>query len=312
MLLGVALWGGALAGQEVRATGRLLRDSTGGRPLAGHWVVLHAMTRGGGGPLDSVRTGPNGRYAFTIPRADSSAVYVVSAQYAGIAHFSEPLVLAGRLSADYGSLVVYDTTAAGPPVTLAVRFLTVGGARRDGAHDVLEAIELQNPGTRTRVPADSSTPVWQGVLPAGIAEWQVGESDVSVEAVVRRGDTVAILAPLAPGGTKQISFAYVLPDTIRVLRVPVDQPIGELLLLIEDTVATVNAPGLQALSNESVEGRRFARYRAAAVPAGGTVEVHLSAPAFRLERLVPWVAGLAALALAAGLWVALRKPRSAS
>jgi len=307
VVLGVAPC--ALAGQEVRATGRLVRDSAQGRSLAAHWVVLHGMTRGGGGPVDSTRTGADGRYAFAIPRVDSSAVYVVSAEYAGIAHFSEPLVLAGRLSADYGPLVVYDTTSAGPPLLLAVRFLTVGGARRDGAHEVLEAVELRNPGTRTRVPVDSATPVWQGVLPAGIAEWQVGESDVSVDAVLRRGDTVAIFAPLAPGGTKQISFAYVLPDTIRVLRVPLDQPIGELLLLVEDTAATVTAPGLDALSPETVEGRRFARYRASAIPAGGAVEVRLSPPPFHADRLVPWVAGLAALALAAGLWIALRKPR---
>lgn len=288
-----------------------MRDSALGRPVAAQWVVLHAMTRGGGGPVDSMRTGADGRYRFAIPRVDSSAVYVVSADYAGIAHFSEPLVLAGRLSADYGALIVFDTTSSGPPVRLTVRFLTVGAARRDGAHEVLEAVELQNPGGRTRVPADSSTPVWEGALPSGIAEWQVGESDVSAEAVVRRGDRVAVFAPLAPGGTKQISFAYVMPDTLRVLRVPLDQPVTELLLLVEDTAAAVTAPGLDTLSNETVENRRFARYRAAAVPAGGAVEIRLGAPRFRVERLVPWVVGVAALALAAGLWVALRKPRTA-
>ena len=287
-----------------------MRDSASGRPLAGRWVVLHAMTRGGGGPLDSIRTGPGGRYAFAIPRADSNAVYVVSAEYAGIAHFSEPVVLAGRLSADFGALVVFDTTSTGP-VRLAVRFLTIGAARRDGAHEVLEAIELQNTEPRTRVPADSTVPVWQGALPSGIAEWQVGESDVSAEAVLRRSDTLAVFAPLAPGGTKQISFAYVLPDTLRVLRVPLDQPVGELLLLVEDTVAEVTAPGLETLSVETVESRRFARYRAKAVPAGGALEVRLSPPPFRADRLVPWVTALAALALAAGLWVALRKPRPA-
>ena len=301
----------ALAGQEVRASGRLVRDSAAGRPVAGHWVVLHAMTRGGGGPVDSMRTGAGGRYMFAVPRVDSNAVYVVSAEYAGIAHFSEPLVLTGRLTADYGALVVFDTTSAGPPVRLAVRFFTVGAARRDGAHEVLEAVELQNPGSRTRVPADSTVPVWQGALPSGIAEWQVGESDVSAEAVLRRGDSVAVFAPLAPGGTKQISFAYVLPDTLRALRVPLDQPVGELLLLVEDTAAVVTAPGLETLSNETVEGRRFARYRATAVPAGSAVDVQLSRPPFRADRLVPWIVGIVALALAAGLWVALRKPRAA-
>ena len=301
--------GNAGAAQEVRVAGRVVRDSLSGRPLGGHWVVLHAMTRGGGGPVDSMRTTAAGGYAFAIPRVDTTAVYVVSAQYAGIAHFSEPLVLSGRLSAEYGALVVFDTTSSGLPVRLSVRFVTLGAARKDGAHEVLEAVELQNTGARTRVPVDSSVPVWQGALPSGIAEWRVGESDVSAEAVVRRGDTVAVFAPLAPGGSKQISFAYVLPDTIRALRVPLDQPVGELLLLVEDTAAVVTAPGLEALSNETVEGRRFARYRADSVPAGGAVVIALAAPPFRLDRLVPWITAVAALVLAAGMWFALRKPR---
>ena len=308
-MAGVALAGPVVAAQEVRVRGRVVRDSLAGRPLAGQWVVLHAMTRGGGGPLDSTRTSASGAYAFAIPRVDTTAVYVVSTEHAGIAHFSEPLVLTNRLSADYGALVVYDTTSSGAPVVLSVRFVTVGGARADGAHEVMEAIELTNPGGRTRVPADSATPVWRGALPSGIAEWRVGESDVSAEAIVRRGDSIAVFAPLAPGGSKQITFAYILPDTLRALTVPLDQPVAELLLLVEDTAAAVTAPGLEALSNQTVEGRRFARYRATNVPAGGALEIALPAARFRLDRLVPWITAVAALALAAGLWVALRRPR---
>ncbi len=309
MLAGVALTGNATAAQDVRVKGRVVRDSLSGRPLSAHWVVLHAMTRGGGGPVDSMRTTAAGGYAFAIRRVDTNAVYVVSAQYAGLAHFSEPIILTGRLSAEYGALVVFDTTSSGPPVKLSVRFVTLGATRKDGAHEVIEAVELRNTGPRTRVPADSSVPVWQGALPSGIVEWRVGESDVSADAVVRRGDTVAVFAPLAPGGSKQISFAYVLPDTVRALRVPLDQPVDELLLLIEDTAAVVTAPGLEALSNETVEGRRFARYRADSLPGGGTVVIALSAAPFRLDRLVPWITAVAALVLAAGLWFALRKPR---
>lgn len=308
-MAGVALAGSAVDAQAVRVRGRVVRDSLAGRPLAGQWVVLHAMTRGGGGPLDSTRTSGSGAYAFAVPRVDTTAVYVVSTEHAGIAHFSEPLVLTGRLSADYGALVVFDTTSSGAPVALSVRFVTVGGARPDGAREVLEAVELINTGGRTRVPSDSTTPVWRTALPGGIAEWRVGESDVSAEAVVRRGDTIAVFAPLAPGGSKQITFAYVMPDTLRRLIIPLDQPVAELLLLVQDTTAAVTAPGLEALSNETVEGQRFARYRASKVPAGGVLEIALPAAPFRLDRLVPWITAVAALALAAGLWVALRKPR---
>jgi len=306
LLLAVAPLAGAGA-QDVRVAGRVVRDAA-RHPVARHWVVLHAMTRGGGGPVDSVRTDAAGRYTFSVGHADPGAVYVVSALYAGIAHFSEPIVLAGRLAADFGSLVVYDTSSTGPSIQLSLRYLTIGGARSDGTHEVLEAVELTNPGSRTLVSADSGA-VWQAALPHGVVQWQVGESDVSAETVARRGDSVAVFAPLSPGGSKQVSFAYVTPATMRELRVPVDQPIGELLLLVEDTTALVTAPGLERLSVQDVEGRRFARYRVASPPPGADVVVALPLAHFRAERLVPWIVGVAAVALVLGLVIALRRPR---
>jgi hypothetical protein len=296
--------------QDVRVVGRVVRDPA-RRPVAGQRVVLHAMTRGGGGPVDSTRTDGAGRFGFTVRAVDSGAVYVVSALFSGIAHFSDPIVLAGRLSADFGSVIVYDTSSTGPPITVALRYVSVGGARGDGTHEVIETIELENRGTRTRLPAADTAPVWQGALPAGVVQWQMGESDVSADAVSRRGDSVAVFAPLAPGGTKQVAFAYVTPATMPALRLLIDQPVAELLLLVEDTTALVTAPGLTALPVQDLEGRRFARYRVAGIAAGAEVVIGLPASGLRPQRLVPWIVGAAALALAIGLVIALRKPRTA-
>jgi len=296
----------AAGAQDVAIAGRVVRDDA-QAPVPRQWVVLHAMTRGGGAPLDSTRTDATGRYTFTVPRVDTSAVYVVSALFAGIAHFSEPIVLAGRLSADFGRLVVYDTASSGPPIRLSLRYLSVGGARNDGTHEVIEAIELVNAGPRTRVPADSA-PVWQGALPPGIVEFQVGESDVSADALERRGDVLAVFAPIAPGGSEQLSFAYVTPDTMRALRVAVDQPTDVLLLLVEDTMAAVTGEGVTALPVETLEGRRYARYRAESVPAGTEITIALAGAGWRAERLVPWVVAVAAVALLGGLVFALRRP----
>ena len=292
--------------QDVAVAGRVVRDTT-QRPVSRQWVVLHAMTRGGGGPVDSMRTDAAGRYAFHVAKVNPEAVYVVSAQYAGIAHFSEPIVLAGRLTADFGSLVVYDTTSAGPPVRLTLRYINIGATRDDGTHDVLEAIELQNTGARTRVPAESAA-VWQTALPPGVVQFQVGESDVSAEAVSLVGDTVKVFAPISPGGSKQLSFAYTAPATMRELQVPIDQPTGEVLLLVEDTTALVTGPALERLAVQELEGHRYARYRFAAPALGAAITVALPPPRFRADRLVPWIVGIAALALLAGLVRALRKP----
>ena len=301
------MWGLFVQAQDVAVAGRVVRDTT-QRPVPRHWVVLHAMTRGGGGPVDSMRTDAAGRYAFKVGKVDPEAVYVVSAQYAGLAHFSEPIVLAGRLTADFGTLAVFDTTSGGPPIRVSLRYINIGAAREDGTYDVLEAIELQNPGSRTRVPADSA-PVWQGTIPPGVVQFQVGESDVSAEAVSRRGDTVMVFGPISPGGSKQLSFAYTAPATMRELHVPIDQPIGEVLLLVEDTTALVTAPGLERLAVQELEGHRYARYRLTAPAPGVDVAVALPLPRFRADRLVPWIVGVAALALLIGLVIALRKPK---
>ena len=62
------------------------------RPAVGAWVTLHRVGRDSAGPLDSLRTGAQGRYTFRYRRAaDDSAVYFVSARWAGITYFSPPL-----------------------------------------------------------------------------------------------------------------------------------------------------------------------------------------------------------------------------
>jgi hypothetical protein len=73
----------------------------------------------------------------------------------------------------------------------------------------------------------------------------------------------------------------------------------------------VTAPGLTALPVQDLEGRRFARYRVAGIAAGAEVVIGLPASGLRPQRLVPWIVGAAALALAIGLVIALRKPRTA-
>jgi len=79
-------------------------------------------------------------------------------------------------------------------------------------------------------------------------------------------------------------------------------------LLLEDTVAVVTATRLDTLGVQEIERRRFARYRTAALDAGAHVAIALpTGGRFRAESLVPVVVALAAVALAAGFVVALRR-----
>jgi hypothetical protein len=300
-----------LGAQRLAVSGRVLYGPA-GRPLPGAWVVLHEVSRSGGGrALDSTRTDATGAYTLAIRRADTAAVYVISSRRAGVAYFSEPVVPRARGGgpARLRPLYVYDTSATGPPVALVRRLVTIAGRQRDGTREVLELLELENPGRATRIAPDTLHPTWGGAIPAAALQFRVGEGDVSPQAVTRQGDSVLVFAPLPPGERKQLSYAYVLPADLRRLALPVDQPTGELDLLVEDTAAAVVLPRAQPLGTEALGTRRFARYRATALGAGTAVAIAFPPPrGVRPETLVPVVVALAALALGAGFVVALRRP----
>ncbi|HEY6158390.1 MAG TPA: hypothetical protein VIV88_13105 [Gemmatimonadales bacterium] len=284
-----------------------------GRPLAGTRVVLHEVSMGGGGrPIDSTSTDARGHYTLTIRHADSTALYVVSSWRAGIAYFSEPVTPGRSRPAPLRALYVYDTSSAGPAVRVTRRLVTVAKIKRDGSRDVLELLELENPGAATRVAADTLRPTWAGAIPAAAIQFQVGQGDVSARAVTLRGDSVAVFGPIPPGERKQLSYTYVLPATARRVDLPIDQPIEEVDLLLEDTAAVVRAARLDSLGIEPIEGRRFARYRTPALGAGAPLAIAFSDRPLAPEALVPFVVGLAALALAAGFVVALRRGRQRS
>ena len=290
-------------------TGRVLQGHT-GRPAVRTWVVLHAVSMGGGGqPIDSARTDARGAYALTIRRPDSAAIYVVSTWHAGIAYFSEP-VAPGRSKSDLRPLYVYDTSSTGPPVRVMRRLVTVAREKRDGSRDVLELVELENPGVATRVARDTLRPTWAGALPPVAIQFRVGQGDVSPQVVTRRGDSVVVYGPLPPRERKQLSYTYVLPATVRHVGLPIDQSIEEVDLLLEDTAAVVTAAALDSLGLEDIGGRRFARYRTPPLSAGAGLAIAFTERRLPPEALVPFIVGLAAVALAVGFVVALRrKPR---
>ena len=65
------------------AEGRLTRPSPGpeGRPVpvVGQWVVLHRVGSDRAGPLDSVKSGPNGRFRMRYaPSGADDALYFVT------------------------------------------------------------------------------------------------------------------------------------------------------------------------------------------------------------------------------------------
>jgi hypothetical protein len=297
---------GRLAAQSATVTGRVVLGAP-GRPVAGRFVVLHRITMGDGGPVDSVRTDAAGRWRIRVADVDSTAVYVVSAEHDSLAYFSLPLHLTIGQTTTADPLVVWDTSSTGPAILLRRRLLTIARAKADGSHEVLEILELENPGRTTRVSNDTVHPTWSGAIPEQALEFALQASDFSNDVVSQRAGGVKLFGPLQPQGRRQLSYRYVLGGAVRSLVLPIDQPTDELDLLFEDSTTAVTAPGLVRLGVETIEQRRFARYRADSLAAGAPVRIAFPAARLRIDAFLPYIVGLVVVAMGVGLWIALKR-----
>ena len=243
-------------------------------PIGGAWTILHRVGKDRSGPLDSVRTDATGRYTMRYRAdGDSTALYFVSTNYAGIAYFTSPL-RAARVSGDDATLTVFDTTSG--PVAITVRgrhvVVTMPDSSTPKERAIIEVYELSNDSTVTRVPGAAKRTVFETRLPDGATAPRGGQGDISPEAITFEGSRVRVLAPIGPG-LKQFSVTYTLPASAKqfTLPVPVTSPVLE--VLIEGQGGGVTGGGMRATKAAVVGGRNFSRYLGNDVPANATVVV---------------------------------------
>lgn len=295
----------ALSAQTVRAGGAVLKaDST---PVPGTRVVLHQVGRMLQGPLDSTKTDRRGRFRFAF-RPDTSALYLLSVRHAGIEYFSPPVHTNPERPDTTIRVLVYDTSSSAP-IALEARHLVVTRPGEDGSRSVLDLVVLLNSGNRTRVAPDSAGASWVGLLPRGTMGLEVGESDVSPDAVTRRGDSLLVAAPLAPG-EKQVTVQYVIPAGSKELELPFTEPVSSVNVLAEENDVVVSGGSLALADSQVLQGRSFRRWTGA-VPAGGALRVALPGRSRVPEGLLPSLVGPVVLVLLGAGWYFLaRHPRS--
>jgi hypothetical protein len=291
------------AAQTIRAGGAVLKsDST---PVGGSRVVLHQVGRALQGPLDSTRTDRRGRFRFAF-RPDTSALYLLSVRHAGIEYFSPPVhTNPGRPDTTI-RIIVYDTSST-TPVSLEARHLVVTRPGEDGSRSVLDLLVLLNGGRHTRVARDSTAASWAGVLPAGTLGLELGESDVSPDAVVRRGDSLLVEAPLAPG-EKQITVQYVVPAGRKDLELRFSEAVSGVNVLTEESGVRVSGGSMAQADSQTLQGRSFRRWTGA-LPAGGTLRVTLPGGASIPQWFLPALVVVVTLVLGGTAWRVL--PRQA-
>jgi hypothetical protein len=249
-------------------------------PVPRIWVTLHRVGSDRAAPLDSMRADANGRYAFTYRRTgDESAIYFVSARYAGIAYFTPPLndpVVKG----EQAEIAVYDTTRA--PITIGVRghHIVVSAVDANAQRSIMEVYELANDTTVTRVASSEGADgaVWTAALPSGATGFRVTQGDIPAAAVTFKQGHVAVFAPIAPG-LAQLAFSYSLPASAFPLSVPVESPTQILEVLVEDEKGSVRGARLQEKAPVSLERRSFRRFLADDVPEHAVSVIDLAAAA---------------------------------
>ena len=169
-------------------------------------VLLHRVGRNVQGPIDSTDRRRHGAASVPVSAPTPARSICLSARYGGIEYFSRRCT----------------PTPSGPIPAIAsrgLRHLEHGADRRQARHLVVpRAGAGRRPGgarsdraPERRSPCPRSARLHPPDLvarrcPRGTGGLELGESDLSPDAVTRRGDSVMVLAPFAPG-EKQLTIA---------------------------------------------------------------------------------------------------------
>ena len=280
-------------------------------PVARQWVVLHRVGTDRAAPLDSIRSGADGRFRFRYTLSgDPQALYFVSARYDGIAYFSPPL-RADTVRGEDADIIVYATTTDTSELRTQGRHFVVSSPR-NGRREIAEIFEIENSGTQTIVAADTVRPLWSIGLPAQAESASVAPGDVTRAAVSFRGGRAEVYAPISPG-MRQLVLTYLLPDDLTSVSIPVERTAGVLEVLLEEPRASVDGAGLQEVAPGNIEGREFHRYLAQDVAASAVFRVSMPAIASPNRGPMYALAALFGFAMLASLVVWFlrnRKPRA--
>ena len=257
-------------------------------------VTVHRVGADSSGPLDSVRTDRDGRYAINYRRdPEDEGIYFAAAIYRGIAYFSNPLQVM-RGTGEAGEITVFDTTSRSVPVHVQGHHVVVSAPRPNGLRDVVEVWELSNDTTATLVGKDTLSPVWSTLLPHDATALTGGQGDVAAASISRRGDRVALLAPFGPG-IKQVSYSYALPASAFPLEMPTEYPTSVLEVLLEEPGAQVSGGLLRSQPIANTSGRTFKRWLGQDVPTSEKLRITVPAtsPGTRTALLAALAGGIA-------------------
>lgn len=302
-MLGLLLADGAATGAAAIQTGPVLDGTVllGGVPMEEGTVVLHQLSDGSQGELDSLAIDAGGRFSFALPRAPDPArgdVFFASVRHHGVLYFGPAITEAPQLDSIY-EVLAYDTLLApAEGLSIPVQSRSVFFEPDAGSWRVTDLFQLRNDEDRTLVTRPGGI-VWRHALPAEATDVTTGEGELSFAAAEFEDGDLVVRAAVPPG-ERLFVVRYRVPSLD--ITVPNRGPTEALDILIREPAPPIEVPGLELLDRIELEaGSTYMRFTGVDVPAPGVtiVEREVQGP-----PRVEYAALLLALVLgAAGLWV---------
>ena len=278
------------------------RDSV---PVPGRTVVLHRVTPDTGMAVDSVRTGPDGRFALPIEAGDGD-VLLASTRHEGVLYFG-PALHGGTLPSDY-RIAVFPTRPAGADPPLSVTRRTIVADPSAGGFEFMDAIEVAGVGDATLVapPDEAGGPWWEVALPRGVGDVRALPGGVEGPELEVGATSVRVSAPV-PAAGQRLVLGYTASGSEPVVFVP-ERPVERFELVVRGDTATVRVTGLGEGSQLRMERESVLRYGARSLGPGDTVRLVRRAAAGSPggSRTAAWIAAAVGVLLAVGAGVTWR------
>jgi len=274
-------------------------------PLGSQPVSLEIVERGSSSERRTV-TDNAGRFSFRALPVGGVRVFLVRTAYGGVPYETRVLLTPAAPTRTV-ELAVYESTRDRTIVRGTVMFAVVDTVR--GAVRVSVVQRLVNGSDRAVLVTEDDPLVFP--LPRGaeavefIGGWRAPR--LTDRAIT---DTIPVLP-----GAMQVGYAFGLEPRTRRFAWPWVLPYGatDVEVLVGDPSVRLSGPGFRAGAEVTDAGRRFARWSAGPVPAGGQLTITLDGLPASDDRWPIAAASVLAVLLLAGVAVALaRRPVAAT
>jgi hypothetical protein len=271
-------------------------------------VVLHHLSDGSQGDLDSLSLAIDGSFSFPLPRSPdpaSSDVFFASVRHHGVLYFGPAVTTAAQLDSLY-EIHAYDTLVApmgGMSIPLQSR--SVFFEPDTAGWRVTDLFQLRNDEDRTIVTRTGGI-VWSHPLPAEAREVTAGEGELAFDAAEYEDGALVVRAAIPPG---ERLFVVRYKVDSPMIGIPNQGPAEAMDVLVREPAPPIDVDGLELIDRIELEaGSTYMRFAGTDVTA--SVVTIVGTAALQPPR-VEWVALLLATILAAGGLLVLRPGRGA-